>query len=75
MKWLENIFIGLGVVLAAIIIGIILSIILTVPVYFLWNWLMPEIFGLPIITFWKAWGLNLLSWFLIQSHTYTKSNK
>lgn len=29
-------------------------------VMLLWNWLMPEIFGLPIITFWQAAGLLLL---------------
>ena len=27
----------------------------------LWNWLMPEIFGLPLLTFWKAFGLLLLA--------------
>lgn len=27
----------------------------------LWNWLMPEIFGLKAITYWQAWGLILLS--------------
>src|SRR5512133_1019649 len=26
----------------------------------LWNWLMPEIFGLKLITFWQAIGLMLL---------------
>ncbi|HKJ86096.1 MAG TPA: hypothetical protein VKA06_08465 [Spirochaetia bacterium] len=26
----------------------------------LWNWLMPEIFGLTRITYWQAWGLFLL---------------
>ena len=26
----------------------------------LWNWLMPEIFGLTTITFWQAAGLMLL---------------
>lgn len=30
-------------------------------VMYLWNWLMPEIFGLPQITFWQAAGLFLLS--------------
>lgn len=29
-------------------------------VMLLWNWLMPEIFGLPLITFWQAAGLLLL---------------
>ena len=30
----------------------------------LWNWLMPVLFGLPVITFWQAWGLMALSWIL-----------
>lgn len=29
-------------------------------VMLLWNWLMPELFGLPLITFWKALGLLVL---------------
>lgn len=27
----------------------------------LWNWLLPEIFGLPAIDFWQALGLLLLA--------------
>lgn len=30
-------------------------------IMWLWNWLMPELFGLPVITFWQALGLCLLS--------------
>lgn len=30
-------------------------------VMLLWNWLMPEIFGLPTIGYWQGWGLVLLS--------------
>jgi hypothetical protein len=30
------------------------------PVMVLWNLLMPDIFGLPVIGFWQAFGLNLL---------------
>ena len=33
-------------------------------VRYLWNWLMPSIFGLPAITFWQAVGLLALSWIL-----------
>jgi len=32
----------------------------------LWNALMPEIFGLPSITYWQAWGLLVLSHLLIK---------
>ncbi len=30
----------------------------------LWNWLVPQIFGLRPITFWQAVGLMALSWLL-----------
>ncbi len=30
-------------------------------VMLLWNWLMPEIFGLKEITYWQGWGLLILS--------------
>jgi hypothetical protein len=33
-------------------------------VLYLWNWLMPPIFGLPAITYWQALGLLGLSWLL-----------
>jgi hypothetical protein len=28
---------------------------------YLWNWLMPELFHLPLITFWQAAGILILS--------------
>ncbi len=39
---------------------IIFSLVSAVVMY-LWNWLMPDLFGLPLLTFWKAAGLLLLS--------------
>lgn len=33
-------------------------------VLYLWNWLMPSIFGLKAITYWQAVGLMGLSWIL-----------
>ena len=32
--------------------------------HYLWNLLMPELFGLPHISFWQAPGLLALSWLL-----------
>jgi hypothetical protein len=31
----------------------------------LWNWLMPELFGLHPLRFWQAVGLMGLSWILV----------
>ena len=38
----------------------IVIVILGYPVMLLWNWLIPELFGLSEITFWQAIGLNIL---------------
>jgi membrane protein required for beta-lactamase induction len=43
---------------------ILLVLVITIPVMLLWNWLMPDIFGLPTITFWQAMGLSALGNFL-----------
>lgn len=50
----------------AIVSGLImvvlgLSLVFAFPVMWLWNWLMPEIFGLDAVGFWQAWGLLMLS--------------
>ena len=34
----------------------------------LWNWLMPEIFGLGQISFWQAVGLFVLAHILFKGH-------
>ncbi len=33
-------------------------------VEYLWNWLMPPLFGLRTVTYWQALGLLGLSWLL-----------
>ena len=35
-------------------------------VMLLWNWLMPEIFGLKALNYWQAWGLLALSTILFK---------
>jgi hypothetical protein len=51
-------------VLAPFILAIFLGV-FGFAVLYLWNWLMPELFGLPTITFWQGWGLMALSWILL----------
>lgn len=68
MSILEKI--GLGVVFGVVAIAIIaiVGIIAAIPTYFLWNWLMPEIFGIKTITFWQAWGVVFLSGILFKGN-------
>jgi len=61
---------GLVEVVGAVVLflgAVALFVVLTaLPTMILWNWLMPEIFGLTTITFWQALGLIALSSFLFK---------
>ena len=44
----------------SLMIWLLLSLPFAWPLELLWNWLMPSLFGFAKITFWKAWGLEIL---------------
>jgi uncharacterized membrane protein YidH (DUF202 family) len=50
---------------ALFLIAVGVALLIGGPLWLLWNWLMPTIFGLPYITFWQAVGLNILSAILL----------
>ena len=43
------------------------ALLFSLPVFYLWNWLVPELFSGPVVTYWQALGLMLLSGFLFKS--------
>lgn len=45
---------------------------MSVPTFYLWNWLMPIIFGLKEITIWQALGLNILCTILFKGNYSSK---
>ena len=55
------------------VLGIV-ALLLGLPLMWLWNWLMPNIFGLIEITFWQAVGLNFLAGILFNK-TSVNNNK
>ena len=64
---------------AAVFFGVLLIIlgcmIFAAPVWFLWNLLIPSIFGLTKISIWQAFGLTLLCNLLFGGsiNTYNKT--
>jgi len=50
-----------GKVLMFAIFGVAFFALFTILVMWLWNWLMPPLFGLRVITFWQALGILVLS--------------
>lgn len=57
----------LGKLLGGLILIAFACLLMAIPVMLLWNWLMPEIFGLIEIGFWQALGLCFLSSALFKS--------
>jgi len=51
---------ALGVIAAAVAIAFLAAVIMAYPVKWLWNWLVPGIFGLRTLSALEAWGLTLL---------------
>lgn len=58
-----------------IIIQIVCIIIEGFVVKWLWNWIMPYLFGLPIITFWMSLGIVLLIRILNYNKTFSFKDK
>ena len=54
-------------ILIGILVAATVALVLGFAVKALWNWLMPGLFGLSVITFWQAWGLVVLSHILFKS--------
>lgn len=59
----------LGVLCGALIVIITFSLLIAFPIKWLWNGVMPDMFGLPEITFWKAYGMYLLFHLLLRGVT------
>ena len=71
-------FLGvLGVFVAFAGIILLMGLLWAIPTMLLWDWLMPELFGLSTITIWQAWGLNILTGIFFKSkpNTTNKSQK
>lgn len=62
---------GCLVAFLSLLLGLIVVVgwafLFSLPVMWLWNWLMPVLFGLPTLTWVQALGLNLLCGFLFKS--------
>jgi hypothetical protein len=65
----------LSIISLVFLVAVALVVVMAGPVWLLWNWLMPDIFGLPEITFLQALGMLVLSNFLFKSTNINNSKK
>lgn len=74
---IEKLVIGLGVAAVATIALVVLSAVLALPVMWLWNGVLPNLFAttpFKPIDFWNAWGLLLLCGLLFKGSCSFSSN-
>lgn len=78
MSWYDN-NPGCLTAIAGSILGIVIlfvfALIFSLPIMWLWNWLMPGLFNLPEITWIQAWGISLLSGFLFKGSSVSTNTK
>jgi hypothetical protein len=70
---MEKIAVGVFGIVGGLAVVAFVAIVSAVPVMLLWNWLMPELFGLKLIDFWQALGLCALCGTLFKSSSSSSS--
>jgi hypothetical protein len=72
MEQVMQVVAGLAVIA---LVGLMVGTIVAVPVMLIWNYMMPELFGAPYLTFWQAfWGTFLIRMLFTVSVTPTKKS-
>lgn len=61
---MNKVIVALIAVLLVLAVSVIVALIVALPVMWLWNALLPQLFDFAKITFWQAFGLVLLVRFL-----------
>lgn len=72
---MEKIVLMVGVMVLVLVVFTGLAFLLALPCMWLWNYLMPELFGLQEIGYLQAVAMLLLSRLLFGSYTNTSSKK
>ena len=63
-----------GIIVLWLAMVVAMSLLMALPVWLLWNDLMPDLFHLPAITFWQALGLSMLARCLFGTGATTSSS-
>lgn len=63
----------LALIPLTIIASVVISAVLSLPVMWLWDAVVTQVFGMKEITWMQAWGLTLLCGLLFKSNVETKA--
>lgn len=60
-KHTNGFFRVVGGIIIGTFVAALFALVIGVLIMVLWNWLMPELFGLGVITYWQGFGIALLA--------------
>jgi hypothetical protein len=66
-KAIRSPIVWVGLVVGGVALAALVAFLFGLLVMALWNWLMPELFGLKTLSYWQAWGLVLLAHILFKA--------
>jgi hypothetical protein len=69
---LEKFLVFSAAIVGSLMLAGLIALIISLPVWLLWNWLMPVIFGITKITLTQTFGILLLSNLLFKSSVTSK---
>ena len=61
-------------ILREVVMISVIALVTALPTMWLWNWLMPMIFGLIKLNFWQALGVNFLTGILFKNSSSSSNN-
>lgn len=67
-KFLTGLVVGGIAVAGIVLLMLVLGAISAFPLMWIWNWMMPELFDLPVINFWQAFWGNFMCGILFKNH-------
>jgi hypothetical protein len=67
-------FLRVGMIIGGVVLAAALALLFGLLVMVLWNWIMPEVFGLPPLTYWQSWGIVLLAHILFKAGGHRDQN-
>jgi len=64
----------IGIIAGVIVLGFLIILLVAWPVMWLWNYVMPDIFGLQELTYWQAWAITILCSILFKSTNFNSKS-
>lgn len=72
---MKDIFSSISTIVGCAVLLVVASMLTSLPMMWLWNWLIPNIFGLTTLTWLQAWGMTFLCGILFKGKYSVNTKK